>query len=392
MERPLIATVTLNPACDQAVTVERLELGVVNRCQVESFDPGGKGLNASRVIHRLGRPTLALGYVGGVTGAFIRERLDVEGVPHELWEVAEPTRLNVMVRETESGRRTRIYGPGARVPEAMLDLLRARLGRLPPGSLVILAGSLPPGLPDTTYRDLIGWLRDLRLPTVLDASGGALAAALGARPALVKPNAEEAASLLGCRLDHDDAALSAAEELRRRGAEQVVISLGERGAVAVGEGGQWKAVPPWVNALSTVGSGDSMVAGLAIGLFEGSGLVEALRLGAAAGAATATTRGTQLCAPEDVRRLLPRVVVTPFHNALARGVIHRVAIDDAAHRAQMTHDRPAAVQVLPGGDATAGVHDWGPAGPVVGQGEPVARHDRSADLALDGPTLPDRLG
>ena len=391
MERPLIATVTLNPACDQAVTVERFELGVVNRCQVESFDPGGKGLNASRVIHRLGRPTLALGYVGGVTGAFIRDRLDAEGVPHELWEVAEPTRLNVMVRETESGRRTRIYGPGAHVPEVMLDLLRARLERLPPGSMVVLAGSLPPGLPETTYRDLIGWLRNLRLPTVLDASGAALAAALGARPALVKPNVEEAAALLGYKLDHDDVALAGAEELRRRGAEQVVISLGERGAVAVGDGGQWKVVPPWVNALSTVGSGDSMVAGLAIGLFEDSGLVEALRLGAAAGAATATTRGTQLCALEDVRRLLPRVVVTPFHNPLPSGMGHREAIGDSGHRAQMAHERPAASQVAPGIRATADLHDRGANGPVAGRVEPLARQDWSVDLALNGPALPGRL-
>jgi 1-phosphofructokinase family hexose kinase len=303
----LVATVTLNPAVDQALAIEELALGGTNRCQLEALDPGGKGLNASRVVHRLGRPTLALGFVGGVTGELIRRRLDAEGVPHAFDEVPEPTRLNVMVYERASGRRTRIYAPGARVEPALIERLRARLAGLPAGSPVVLAGSLPPGLSPEVYHDLVAWLRARGLPVIVDAQGDALEHALAAGPTLIKPNAEEAGELVGRRLDDGDAALAAALRLRSRGAEQVVVSRGELGAVAVGPEGWWRAVPPAVVARSTVGSGDSMVAGLAIGLLEGWPLPEGLRLGTAAGAATAITPGTHLCRPADVRRLLPGV-------------------------------------------------------------------------------------
>jgi 1-phosphofructokinase family hexose kinase len=305
----LIATVTLNPAVDQSVSVERLALGGTNRCRLESLDPGGKGINASRVAHRLGRPTLALGFAGGVTGGLLRARLDGEGVPHDLAEVGAPTRLNVVVHETASRRRTRLYMPGARVEAGRLAWLRDRLAALPPGGVVVVAGSLPPGLPAETYRDLVLWLRRRGQRTVVDAQGAALAAALDGCPTLVKPNAEEAAELLGRPLPDDRALLDAAWEIKERGAEHVVISQGERGAVALGPEGAWRATPPRVEARSAVGSGDSMVAGLAVGLLEGMALPEALRLGTAAGAATALTPGTQLCWPADVARLLHGVVL-----------------------------------------------------------------------------------
>src|SRR5579871_2020271 len=119
-----IVTVTLNPAIDESITVDDFALGDVNRCAFGSLDAGGKGLNASRVIHRLGRPTLALGFVGGVTGAMIRERLDAEGVPHAFDDVEQMTRLNVMLYENRTSRRSRIYVPGAFVDAEHFTSLR----------------------------------------------------------------------------------------------------------------------------------------------------------------------------------------------------------------------------------------------------------------------------
>jgi 1-phosphofructokinase family hexose kinase len=304
-----ITTVTLNPAVDVAVTVERLVQGGTNRCRLDSVDPGGKGLNASRVIGRLGRPTLALGFLGGPTGQMVRARLDAEGVPYCFDEVDDLTRLNTMVYELLNGQRTRIYLPGARVDPAKIEWLRERLADVPAGSTVILAGSVPPGLPHDVYRDLVGWLGARRVRTVVDTSGAALAAALDARPTLIKPNTDEVMELLGRTLATDEDVVAAAGELRQRGAEHVVISQGAAGAIAVGPEGVWKAVPPAVRARSTVGSGDSMVAGLAIALNEGKDVAEALRLGTAAGAATAITPGTQLCRPGDVTRFLPQVTI-----------------------------------------------------------------------------------
>lgn len=304
-----ITTVTLNPAIDEAISIDAVVMGELNRCDLDAVDPGGKGLNASRVIARLGGPTLALGFAAGVTGALIRARLDAEGVPHALDEVAGLTRINVMLLERRHARRTRLYLPGPRVTLADLARVRARLERCMAGDVVVLAGSVPPGLPLTVYGELVEWLHSRGVRAVVDASGAALESALLAKPELIKPNVEEAVELLGRPIADDDDALAAAATFRSLGAERVVISQGARGAIGLDATGAWKVHAPAVLVRSTVGSGDSMVAGLAMALADGRGLAEGLRLGAAAGAATSMVRGTQLCAPAEVERLLSDVSV-----------------------------------------------------------------------------------
>lgn len=304
-----IVTVTLNPAIDEFITVDEFVLGDANRCAFGSLDAGGKGLNASRVIHRLGRATLALGFVGGVTGAMIRERLDAEGVPHAFDDVEQMTRVNVMLYENRARRRSRIYLPGAYVDAAHLALLRQRLEAVAKHSIVILGGSLPPGLDERTYGDLVCWLHGRDVHAIVDTSGSALAHALAASPLLIKPDVEEAAQVLDMAIADDAGAFVAARELRRRGAQNVVLSQGAAGAVAVSGAQAWKAYAPRILPRSTVGSGDSMVAGIAIALNEGGDLAEGLRLGTAAGAGTAMTPAAHLCRREDFEALLPRVRV-----------------------------------------------------------------------------------
>ncbi len=304
-----VTTLTLNPALDEAVAIDGLVLGGTNRCDLDALDPGGKGVNASRVIARLGRATRALGFAGGATGALLRARLDAEGVPHDFDDVAGATRINIMIYERAAVRRTRVYLPGPQTAPAQLAGVYAKLGAIAPGGIAIVAGSLPPGLPDTTYRDIVAWLGARGVRTIVDASGAALAHALDARPFLIKPNVEEAEEVLWRKLGDHASVMRAADELRRRGARYVVISQGAQGAIGAGPDGVWKAVPPPVEARSTVGSGDSMVAGLAIAFNEGSGFAEGLRLGTATGAATATTPGTHLCERANVEQLLPQVVV-----------------------------------------------------------------------------------
>lgn len=307
-----IATITLNPAIDQAISVDQVVMGGLNRCLVDSLDPGGKGVNASRVIARLGRPTLALGFVGGVTGGMLRARLDAEGVPHAFDDVDGLTRINVMVYERGLARRTRLYLPGPQIGPEMLARIDERLAPLAGGAVVVIGGSIPPGITHDVYRDLVVRLAARGVRALVDASGAALAAVLAAEPELVKPNVEEAEELLGRPLRSDEEVLAAARALRGRGARRVVISQGAEGAIGVDGSGAWKAVAPAVTARSTVGSGDSMMAGLAVALSEAQGLVEGLRLGTAAGAATAMVPGTQLCDPAQVRRLLRDVVVRPL--------------------------------------------------------------------------------
>lgn len=312
-----IATVTLNPALDEAVSLEALVLGGKSRCSLDSLDPGGKGVNASRVISRLGRQTVALGFAGGLTGDLLRKKLRDEHVPHEFFDVEETTRVNIMIYERANARRSRLYLPGPRVEAVHLMRLRTRLQALPDGAVVVLGGSVPPGLAPTIYRDLILELKARGIKTIVDTSGEALAAALEAGPTLVKPNLEEASALLARSLSDDRDVLSAAQEFRALGAEQVVISQSAHGAIGVTCAGAWKARPPKIEVRSTVGSGDSMVAGLAIALDEGRSLVEGLRLGSATGAATAMVAGTQLCRAADVRTIFEQVAIDEVASAAA---------------------------------------------------------------------------
>ena len=307
---PIVRTVTLNPAVDEAIAVERLALGSINRCELDAVDPGGKGINAGRVIHRLGRPTLLLGFVAGVTGAYLRAALDREGVPHAFESIAGLTRINVMLLERANGRRTRMYLPGASVTATQLQRLRDALDDAPSGSLVVLGGSLPPGVPGNFYAATITRLRERGVRCILDTSGTALEQALPARPLLIKPSLDEAEQVLGRSLPDTDAVIEAARELQRRGAENVVISRGESSTIALADDGLWEARPPEIAACSTVGSGDSMVAGLAIAMNEGMSFPEALRLGTAAGAATAMTTGTQLGDAREIERLRELVVIS----------------------------------------------------------------------------------
>lgn len=305
-----VYTVTLNAAVDHYVEVDRLTLGETNRVRHSEFDIGGKGINVSRVLHRLGYDTVAVAFIAGHTGDMVERGLAREGVPARFIEGPGETRTNISFRERDTGRQTSLNEPGAEVPLSLLDELRGVLREVPAGHVVVLAGSVPPGLPSTVYRDLIQDLRRQGVRAVLDTSGPALEQALPARPVLIKPNHEEAGELLGRRLESETEVLAAGRELLARGPEAVVISLGARGALAFTPEAVYRAVPPPVEKRSAIGSGDSMVAGLALAFQpEGLSLTEALRWGTAAGAATAMTPGTDLCRPEDVRHLLDAVRV-----------------------------------------------------------------------------------
>ena len=304
-----IYTVTLNPALDESISVESLAVGAVNRCRFHALDPGGKGINASRVIKRLGRQTLAFGFVGGVSGGFLASARDAERVPYAFDTVEGFTRVNVMLYESRSAQRTRLYLPGPQVSAKDFDALRSRLDVVRRGDIVVLGGSIPPGLPASTYADLARDLHERGARCIVDTSGEALALVLQTKPLLVKPNVEEAQELLGRRLQTESAIIEAAFELRRRGAQYVVISRGDAGAIGAGPLGAYAVLPASVQGTSAVGAGDSMTAGMAIAFDEGELFEDALRLGAACGTATSMTTGTKLCSIDDVSRLLDRVRV-----------------------------------------------------------------------------------
>jgi len=303
----MLVTLTLNPAVDQTAWVERLVPGTVHHVLEAHIDPAGKGINVSRMAHRLGWPTVAFGFLAGETGNLIEKSLERENVQHHFVRIPGQTRINVTVVDKSSGAASSFYGPGPSVPEESLAEFSALVRFwLQGGRVLVLAGSAPPGVPEDIYASYIRTAHEHGVIVILDSHGAPLRAGLAAGPDLIKPNVEEAEGLLGRSLPDEEAIQRAARELAQR-AGTVVISMGAHGAICVqGERG-WRVTPPNVEERSTVGSGDAMVAGLAVALARGQDIVAGLRLGTAAGAATAMSEGTELGSAEQIEALVPLV-------------------------------------------------------------------------------------
>lgn len=306
----MIITVTLNPAVDLTAEVHDTRVGYINRYRDPLLDPAGKGINASRMAHRLGWPTIAFGLLAGEIGAIVDRTLNAEGVPAHFVNVSGQTRLNFMVVDPVSHETTGFYGPGPNVDADHLSRLNTVLEFwLPASRVLVLAGSLPPGVPTDIYAQYIRVAHNVGIKTILDADGEPLRLGVEAHPYLIKPNVTEAEALLGHPLPSLAAIVQGARQLVRRGTDVVVISMGSEGAICAYGDEVWHIVPPKVERQSTVGSGDSLVAGLAVAIARGNDIVTGLRLGTAAGAATAMTPGTTLGSRVEVERLVPQVKI-----------------------------------------------------------------------------------
>lgn len=303
-----ITTVALNPAIDRTLVVPGFAAGATNRVAAARIDPGGKGINVARAAQALGARVQVLGFLGEENADLILKSLAQAQVAHEFLMVPGETRVNLKIVEPGSGQLTELNESGFTVAgRQMRDIIRLVEERLPETAVLVLAGSLPAGVPDTIYRDLIVLARQAGVPTILDADGEPMRTALGARPTLIKPNLHETERLLGRRLETPHAVVQGARQLLGRGPEVVVVSSGAEGAALVTPEQSWWATPPDIRPGSTVGAGDSMVAGFAVALSGGLPLAEALRLATAAGTATAGLDGTQVCTRDAVDALLPRV-------------------------------------------------------------------------------------
>ena len=306
----MIITVTLNPAVDQNLELERLIPGDTNRVLDSRIDPGGKGINVSRVLRELGRESLAAGLAPGSLGRFIEHSLLEQGILCDFVHTRGQTRTNLTVVDETAHETTLLSYRGPEVDPRHMQTLETRLRRfMSAGDWLVVAGSIPPPIEPEAYARLIQLGRQLGAHTVLDADAEALAAGLSGQPDLVKSNHHEAARLLDRSLEDDTSLREAAEEMRNAGAAMAIITAGSRGAVAVGEEGAWWSWPPKTEVVSAVGAGDALLAGLLMKLEEGAGMEEALRWGTAAGAAACLTQGTQLCRRDDFTQLLPDVRV-----------------------------------------------------------------------------------
>ena len=306
----MIATVTLNPSLDKTITVDRLVLDEANRWTSLRRDAGGKGINVSRVLYELRCDTIAYGFSGGLDGEVFERLLTKQGVPFDFTHIDGEIRSNLIITNMETRRQTRIDAPGPHISKEELDGLIEKLHSIKPKpDFLVFAGSVPPGVPKTIYHQLISMAKQNGIKTVLDCDGEWLEEGIKAVPHIIKPNVHEAEQLLGTKLTGEASIVKAVGQLLSRGIEIVVVSRGKDGLI-VSDGREIiKVTSPPVEVSSTVGAGDSAIAGLLLKLSKGESLEEAARLAVAAGTATALTPGTELCHREDVEKLLPQVEV-----------------------------------------------------------------------------------
>lgn len=305
-----VATITLNPSVDYSAEIDRLVPEEKLRVNVTEIEPGGGGVQVARALRRLGASVEAIVTLGGNTGHLLRKLLENEGLNLRPVEVHPNTRPSFTVHVEEEDTNYRFVGDSQPLREAefrpVLDRLR-EIEVLPP--YVVFSGSLPPGVPPEIVEEIqqITQARSSRL--LVDTSGAALEAAVAVGVDTIKPSREELASVVGVDPDEMDVA-EAADAVLARGVRRVVVSLGPDGVYVVNRDGvRAKLTPPQVKVESTVAAGDSTVAGLVAGLARGLPLVEAARLGVAAGTGTCLYPGSGLFSPIDISQLSPQIKV-----------------------------------------------------------------------------------
>ena len=299
-----IVTLTMNPALDIATSTPRVEPTHKLRCTPPRYDPGGGGINVARAVHALGGESVAIFPAGGAAGEMIRHMLNQEGVAYEAVPITGFTRESLAVEERATGKQFRFILPGPEIgerdQERCLDQLALQAAR---AEYIVVSGSLPLGVADDFYARVSTLAKSLGRPLVLDTSGAALKQA-GGGIYLLKPSLRELQDLVGrdirSKRDQEQAVRRVIAEGR---CKIVVLSLGDEGALlATADGSErFPAVP--VTAQSTVGAGDSMLAGIVLGLSRGLSLHDAVRFGMAAGAAALLGFGTALCRRTDVEQL-----------------------------------------------------------------------------------------
>ena len=299
----MIYTVTFNPAIDYIVHTGTMQVGQVNRSQGEELYFGGKGINVSFVLHELGLPSKALGFVAGFTGAAIEAGIQEQGIATDFVHLDSGfSRINVKIK---SGEETELNGQGPNISEAAVAELFEKLNQLQDGDVLILAGSIPNTMPADSYENILAHLSDKNIKVVVDATKDLLLKVLPYHPFLIKPNNHELGELFGVTLYSIEEIATYAKKLQEMGAQNVLISMAGDGALLIDETGKQHVCGVCKGTVkNSVGAGDSMVAGFVAGSMYGD-YEAALKLGTAAGGATAFSEG--LAQRAEIERLLQQL-------------------------------------------------------------------------------------
>lgn len=298
----MIYTCTITPSLDYTTYLSSFKTGALNRSNDVHYYPGGKGINVSRVLKRLDVDSVAIGYVGGFVGDYIKTFLHEEAIQTDFIETAEITRINVKIKAAEESE---LNGPGPDITKEGQQMLLEKVKAMKKGDWFVLAGSLPGSVPISFFEQLAEICEENDVHFVLDTSGPALKKLIHMKPYLIKPNAEELGELFDTTITTKQEAFHYAEKLVALGVRHVVVSMGGEGALLVTEALALAAEAPKGQVVNTVGAGDSLVAGFVASYVHHEDATEAFRYGVATGSATAFQ--SDLCEKANVLELIDEV-------------------------------------------------------------------------------------
>lgn len=302
----VIYTVTFNPSLDYIVSVKDFRPGMTNRTSSELMLAGGKGINVSIVLGNLGIKSTALGFIAGFTGDEIVRRLHNSGINSEFIKINDGiSRINIKLKSIDG---TEINGQGPHIDSSHIEQLMNRLRRLESGDVLVLAGSIPAGISDNIYKNIMDMLKDKGVQIVVDATSRLLTNVLEYNPFFIKPNQHELGDIFNVTLNTQEEVIPYALELKKMGAVNVCVSMGGKGAILVADDGNvYKAKAPDGILKNSVGAGDSLVAGFLSGWIEKKDYEYAFRKGVATGSASAFSE--RLATNGEVNDLIGKVTI-----------------------------------------------------------------------------------
>ena len=302
----VIYTATFNPSLDYIVSVKDFRPGMTNRTSSELMLAGGKGINVSIVLGNLGIKSTALGFIAGFTGDEIVRRLHNSGINSEFIKINDGiSRINIKLKSIDG---TEINGQGPHIDSSHIEQLMNRLRRLESGDILVLAGSIPAGISDNIYKDIMDMLKDKGVQIVVDATSRLLTNVLEYKPFFIKPNQHELGDIFNVTLNTQEEVIPYALELKKMGAVNVCVSMGGKGAILVADDGNvYKAKSPDGILKNSVGAGDSLVAGFLSGWIEKKDYEYAFRKGVATGSASAFSE--RLATNGEVNGLIGKVTI-----------------------------------------------------------------------------------
>lgn len=301
----MIYTLTLNPAIDYVIDLDKVRLGELNRINESEFLTGGKGINVSRILKELGYSNTALGFIGGFTGEFIESELKKENLKTKFIKIKNDTRVNIKVKATEE---TEINGAGPKIDKKSEEALLNQFSSIQSGDTVVISGSKALNLPEDYYQQVIQKIKDAGGNFVVDTTGKDLEDSLKFKPLLVKPNDVELAELFNVSINTEEEYIEYGKKLLAKGAQFVIVSLGGDGALLLSPDGNYKGQAPEGTVHNTIGAGDSMVAGFVGTYLKTNDVTQSFKVSLAAGSATAFTE--DLATREEIDALLPLIEVS----------------------------------------------------------------------------------